>query len=794
MKSAIISWDGSFQMYISAVCNPTSCSIVKLPEPLFNKCIEQIESHTNAVIKQVGRLGQYKVSGSSCSMALALSILNDVKESGVFGTPASGVWSASGKAVKTDKTSKLDEKHVNCDISDKTEAQNSVAKVDKNMNNLSESVKTAADEIKDLTSMDKNENPANHSAEPNVKYAKNSSEDTSKVTDLKPQKALQSKALSKNLFAQENLTETEEAMLENNEPLKESLGKQSDSTACCSLQIDHKSTKTPSESHKMTEDENQSSDKCKTEICASKGENSSTELSSFVPVESMSDSLEAAETRTFAPENLHHNEEIVLDTSLSFENISFSCDVLRSKKKSRASKRLSMSLISVLNASNARMDNCLEAPDTVKRAILSCLESEETNDVMDDSVILVDNDEEENKCVDISQIVISDDDDDDNDVTVITLDDTVVEVNNNESEKEKCADEEGDKCCANVAARTTETESVEQLGEVISNTNSEISDDLASCKSVEGNNDRNIDTTAMSSGGNKKDEENSETVNKLDENLVTKFTALRNKNRKTTEKCATLKENVDTNTQNNTVMVTIEFSDTNDEISDCNNSYNSNKMIKGTKKIASDVVSLPDGKTLEEGEILESDSGDRNLESQKVGTVGERKKRKSGNEAESKDDSSKTKKIKLSKINHKDLPGRYRTPYYNKNESKVKKMKQQDKQKNKSDESNGNGNTENKKKKKKRRKRKVDIIEIPSQSSEDSDKFSKKVRKAEVTRTPEVSHKYDRDVARTADKDDDVGRQLVPRTPMTPYLIGQSSLATREKRYIVIDGSNVAMA
>ena len=891
-----------------------SCSLVKLPEPLFVKCIEQIEHHTNASIKQVGKFGQYKISGNSSSMALALSILSDVKESGVLGTPAGSVWSASGKTSKGEKATTKDviEKHVapdgNCTASNKAEAQNSNTLVDGNINSLSNSVKAARDE------KDKTEDHTNNSAEAIVEKAQNSTEET---VEEKDQKAMKSKTLSKNLFASENIINSGgAAVLDNNEPLKDS-SKRTDIESCTLQQSDNESNKTQSESHGMVKGKNESSNKPDTEIGHSKGEKSlrMTEMPSL-----------AEEDNKETSEN-HQVKENVLDFSLPFENTSFSSDVLHSKKKSRASKRLSISLLSVLNASNARMDNCLEAPDTVKRAILSCLESEENIEITDDSVTLVDNDEDENKIVDVSQIVISDDDDeDDNDITVITLDDTFIEVNNNESESEICADEfehnclrtngatrdveaerinpledgitneihedvndmsfiildetvaevnikdsENVKCADKVvdnclstsaASKDKETENTMPLekvtseiheedndisyitldetivemndnksenekcaekdednclstnttiidigaesilppAEVTSEINSEISDDFTSCKSVEENTNEETDSTALSSGDSQKCGKKSEKVDKLGVNLIAKFTALRNKQLKISDKIANQKENVDYNTQNNTAMVHVHLSDISesiDELSDSTISNKSTKLTAEAKNITSDAASLPDEKTLEEGEIISSGSGDDNVESQKVGNTGvlvERKKRKSGNKADSTDDISKTKKIKLSKISHKYLPERYRTPYYNKAESKAKENKKQYK----SEETNDVGNKENKKKKKKKkRKRKVEIIEIPSQSSEDSETFSKKVRKADVSRTPEVSHTSERDLTRTPPmtKDWDAGRRRhVPRTPMTPYLIGQSSLATRKKRYIVIDGSNVAMA
>ena len=902
-----------FQIYCNAICNPASCSLVKLPEPLFKKCIEQIEHHTNAVIKQVGKFGQYIVSGNSSSMALALSILSDVKESGVLGTPAGSVWSASRKASKGEKATTMDviEKHVapdgNCTASNKAAVQSSSAEVDGNTKSLSNSVKAAKHE------MHKNEDPTNNSSEAFVEKAQTSLEETGEEKD---NKAMKSKTLSKNLFAPENLIDSERAVLINKEPLEDS-SKRTDSEACNLQQLDNESNKSPSENHEMDRDETESSNKHDTEVCPSKVKTSLIEIPSLAE----DDSKETSEN--------HQIKESVLDFSLPFENTSYSSDVLQSKKKSRASKRLSMSLLSVLNASNARMDNCLEAPDTVKRAILSCLQSEENGEITDESVTLVDNDEDENKIVDASQIVISDDDDDDdNDITVITLDDTLVEVNNNESESEicvdefehnclrtngatkdveaesinpledditneiqqdvndmsfiildetvaevnikdsenvKCADKVVDNCLStNAASKDKETENTVPLekvtseiheednnisfitldetivemndnksekekcaekvednclstkattidigaesilppAEVTSEINSEISDDFTSCKSVEENTNEETDSTALSSGDSQKVGNKSEKVDKLGVNLIAKFTALRNKQLKISDNIASQKENVNCNTQDSTVMVHVQLSDiseSNDELSDSTFSNKSTKLTAEAKKITSDTASLPDEKTLEEGEIISSGSGDDNVESQNVdtGVIGERKKRKSGNKADSTDDISKTKKIKLSKISHKYLPERYRTPYYNKAESKAKEKKHKDK----SEETNDVGNKENKKKKKKKkRKRKVEIIEIPSQSSEDSETFSKKVRKVDMSRTPEVSHTTERDLARTPpntsrfDKDWDAGRRLVPRTPMTPYLIGQSSLATREKRYIVIDGSNVAMA
>ena len=123
----------------------------------------------------------------------------------------------------------------------------------------------------------------------------------------------------------------------------------------------------------------------------------------------------------------------------------------KKRKNSRASKRLSMSLVSMLNSTGSRMDNCLEAPDAVKRAIVSCLESEEDAAVeLDESVILVDNDEDELN-LDASQIVISDDEDDDNDITVIEINDTVIEVEINNNEIDSDLDDGGDESLLFVA-------------------------------------------------------------------------------------------------------------------------------------------------------------------------------------------------------------------------------------------------------------------------------------------------------------------------------------------------------
>ena len=824
-----------FQVYCNSVCNPTTCSLVKLPEPLFQKCIEQIEHHTNASIKKVGNLGQYKVSGNSSSMALALSILSDVKDSGVLGTPAGNVWSATGKCSLTDTISKQNEKgegkDENLSASSKGAARNSNSEVNSRSNN------------DNTDEMVRNIDPISTAAQTNLEKAEDN------------EKTGKAKTLSKNLFAPENLV-----------------------------------------------------DKQDTEMCLSKGEESVAEKSS----QSELDKKDTVEGKTLDAEE-HEVKESVLDFSLPFENTSFSHDVIQSRKKSRASKRLSMSLLSVLNASNARMDNCLEAPDTVKRAILSCLESEDNREITEDGVALIDNDEDEDKCVDMSQIVISDEDDDDNDITVITLDETLVEVNNNESESEiqsddiehdylrtngatrdiepeninstkeeisenhedisyiildetiaeennkdpeisKCSEhvesvnngvankdkeaenakpsdnaklsgeinegdndktfitldeyvEEGhadksenEKCAdkdlsSNTNAATKDTKSEHVLKpEEASKKSSEVCDDLISSESVEENKENA--SSVKESGDSQNIDSNANMVEKLDDKMIAKFTALRNKHKQMGEKKSSQKENIDCDAPKDVSIVLIDISDvseSNDEKSDSNKNK---KMTTEAKKTTSGVLSLPDEKNLEEGEIISS--GSEEVGGTKI--IGERMKRKSGNKGESKDVISKTKKIKLSKISHKYLPERYRTPYYNRAEAKMKEKEQKDKT-----EAVDNVANKEKKRKKKKRKRKVEVIEIPSQSSDDSETFSKKVRKADVSRTPEVTHTSDRDVrlvhaARTPemfekfDREHDAGRKLVPRTPMTPYLIGQSSLATRDKRYIVIDGSNVAMS
>ena len=307
-----------------ALCNPSATKLFKLPGPLYQESIGRIESHTNAVIKQLSMPGCYRVSGTHSSLALVHSILDDVQTSEIFDTPS----------------------------------------------------KTCL-ETGDLETEQKNpeESGAHFTKIKSPKLAITTNDDSSgklavndtnvKSCEMANQYDKASKAGAETPSAAEKETLSTEATLLTNK-----------TKSLCSKTVTKSVPTTPL---------SQSDDV-------------------FTDVISVRD--------------------IPLPTS-------------KKRKNSQASKRLSMSLISILNSTDSRMDNCLEAPDAVKRAIVSCLENDEETDVteIDESVILIDNDEDESqRNLDVSHILISDEEDEDNDTTVIEINDTVIEVeiNNND--------------------------------------------------------------------------------------------------------------------------------------------------------------------------------------------------------------------------------------------------------------------------------------------------------------------------------------------------------------------------
>ena len=333
-----------------ALCYPTDTMMFKLPGPLYQNSMEQIEAHTNAVIKQLTVSGWYRISGTQASLALAHSILDDMQSTGVFGTPAKTHLEMNDGTADDQETSQVNNSGMmtpRLALVPSTELSN-----------------TESTEIDTEKTPSKNDDRLDSGI--TSKIANQHGETLSSTT----------KVISK---ATETHIVSEKSKSLSNETTKSSLS------------------------------ENDSVFNVDNETC----------LVSETVLETLDD-IPAAFPQ-------------------------------KKRKNSRASKRLSMSLVSMLNSTGSRMDNCLEAPDAVKRAIVSCLESEEDAAVeLDESVILVDNDEDE-PSLDASQIVISDDEDDDNDITVIEINDTVIEVEINNNEIDSDIDDGGDESLLFVA-------------------------------------------------------------------------------------------------------------------------------------------------------------------------------------------------------------------------------------------------------------------------------------------------------------------------------------------------------
>ena len=312
--------------------------------------MEQIEAHTNAVIKQLTVSGWYRISGTQASLALAHSILDDMQSTGVFGTPA--------------KT--------HLEMNDDTANDQEISQVD----------------------------------------------NSGMVT---PRLALVTRTELSNTESKE--IDTEKSPSKNDDRLDSGITSKTPNQHEGTLSLTTKVISSATETHIVSE---------------------------------KSKSLANETTKSLLSENdsvFNVDNESCLVSETVLETLDDIPAALPQKKRknSRASKRLSMSLVSMLNSTGSRMDNCLEAPDAVKRAIVSCLESEEDAAVeLDESVILVDNDEDE-LSLDASQIVISDDEDDDNDITVIEINDTVIEVEINNNEIDSDIDDGGDESLLFVA-------------------------------------------------------------------------------------------------------------------------------------------------------------------------------------------------------------------------------------------------------------------------------------------------------------------------------------------------------
>ena len=333
-----------------ALCYPTDTMMFKLPGPLYHSSMEQIEAHTNAVIKQLTVSGWYRISGTQASLALAHSILDDMQSTGVFGTPAKTHLEMNDDTADDQETSQVDNSAMmtpRLALVPHTELSN-----------------TESTEIDTEKTPSKNDDRLDSGI-------------TSKIANQ------HGETLSSTNILISSATETHT--------------------------VSEKSKSLSNETTKSSLSENDSVFNVDNETC----------LVSETVLETLDD-IPAAFPQ-------------------------------KKRKNSRASKRLSMSLVSMLNSTGSRMDNCLEAPDAVKRAIVSCLESEEDAAVeLDESVILVDNDENELN-LDASQIVISDDEDDDNDITVIEINDTVIEVEINNNEIDSDLDDGGDESLLFVA-------------------------------------------------------------------------------------------------------------------------------------------------------------------------------------------------------------------------------------------------------------------------------------------------------------------------------------------------------
>ena len=312
--------------------------------------MEQIEAHTNAVIKQLTVSGWYRISGTQASLALAHSILDDMQSSGVFGTPAKTHLEMNDDTADDQETSQVDNSGM-----------------------------------------------------------------------MTPRLALVPRTELSN--TESTVIDTEKTPSKNDDRLDSGITSKTANQHGETLSSTTKMISSATESHIVSE--------------KSKSLSNETTKSSL----SENDSV-------FNSDN---------QSCLVSETVSETLDDIpaalsqKKRKNSRASKRLSMSLVSMLNSTGSRMDNCLEAPDAVKRAIVSCLESEVDAAVeLDESVILVDNDEDE-PSLDVSQIVISDDEDDDNDITVIEINDTVIEVEINNNEIDSDIDDGGDESLLFVA-------------------------------------------------------------------------------------------------------------------------------------------------------------------------------------------------------------------------------------------------------------------------------------------------------------------------------------------------------
>ena len=312
--------------------------------------MEQIEAHTNAVIKQLTVSGWYRISGTQASLALAHSILDDMQSAGVFGTPAKTHLEMNDDTADDWETSQVDNSGL-----------------------------------------------------------------------MTPRLALVPRTELSNTDSRE--IDTENTPSKNDDRLDSGITSKTPNQHGETLSSTNVVISTATETHILSE---------KPKSLANE-----TTKSSLSEIDSV----------------FNGDNESCLVSETALETLDDIPAALSQKKRknSRASKRLSMSLVSMLNSTGSRMDNCLEAPDAVKRAIVSCLESEEDAAIeLDESVILVDNDEDELN-LDVSQIVISDDEDDDNDITVIEINDTVIEVEINNNEIDSDVDDGGDESLLFVA-------------------------------------------------------------------------------------------------------------------------------------------------------------------------------------------------------------------------------------------------------------------------------------------------------------------------------------------------------
>ena len=649
--------------------------MVRLSGPLYDESIERIESQTNAVIKQVSVSGLYRIGGSKSSMALALSILDDIQSSGIFGTPARTQLAIEEVSVGG-STSKL-----KSPVDFRSNVQIPSRCLDKAADVLACKRKTPDTNLKERAAKPQkpklNENsetlsnserkstviPAVEGNKTDNNYSNDAKESTDKSTESqivisvgqdKQKRRKRKKKMSKEFKSGEKCA------------------KQSKDGRDfpCSITV---SLKDPVDEALISEHVEQLT---KEDSAAQQGNNENEQNSAVFTA--------ACEAAQSVP-----NELSTHDHDLSICSISFteepSKKVTRSRKTSKASKRLSMSLVSILNSSNARMDNCLEAPDTVKRAIISCLESEQDKklDNIDDSVILIDNDEDENHCLDVSHIVISDEeDDDDNNITVVNLDDTVIEVNNNDLAFDDIEQKAADNDAADVDKFTTLKKSI-------------------------------VRKSGIESDENKDPSKRPEEVVSANTNLV--------------------KEQI---------IETVQKAD--------NQPSQRSVLNKISDKKRQPLFAKPASKK-------DNDSADGTTEASKG------KKRNSTVESDSKIKDSKRKKSDEKKERTTEAPTRYRTPYVNRSSKEKSKHKLR--------------SISAERKKRKRKK-----LKLPRHGTDETDQYSERVEEVDECRTPEV--------ASTSSK----GRMIVPRTPITPYLVGWDSLRSRKLRYIVIDGSNVAMA